>query len=121
MTDLPALREAVGRAAAAQVDSLGPGNAQVFSDRDTLALGVIALLDEVERLRADLMGQRDAYDILLAHANELERDNAALQTDLAAARAVLDDADVEYDDPDIDAVTIIVDRAAWLAWQGRAR
>ena len=48
-------------------------------DCDIIADGA----DTEEQLRADLMGQRDAYDILLDHANELERANAALRADIA--------------------------------------
>ena len=84
-------------------------------------LNLPALLDEVEAARADLMGQRDAYDILLAHANALERDNATLRDDLAAARAVLDDCDFGTTSDNPDEVYLTVDRAAWLAWQGRQR
>jgi len=53
---------------------------------DIHVLDLPALLDELEQLRADLMGQRDAYDILLAHANEVERENAAERIEVARLR-----------------------------------
>jgi len=147
--DLPALREAV-----AKVPDLvwlsESGTSWCDADEFAAIISVLtsapALLDEVERLRADLMGQRDAHDILLAHVNELERANAAERIentrlreafvtmeraynkaalDLAAARAVLD-----YAEPCAAGFTpgsgpacreLIVPDAAWLAWQERQR
>jgi len=99
--------------------------------------------DVVKRLLADLAAERientrlrEAFvvmeraanereterDTILAHANALERESAAIRGELAAAKAVLDGAQ-EYamrsTRPD-NLTDLRVDHAAWLAWRARA-
>jgi hypothetical protein len=136
--DLPALRELVTRFDDDGFDQL-------------LRQHVLSALDELEAAREQmtivqaantmLTDQRDAYRIDIAAARaavERWRDrfralvdedgpdsagNAVitLQHNLAAARAVLDDCDFGTTSDNPDEVYLTVDRAAWLAWQGRAR
>jgi len=77
------------------------------------------LVAEVERTQAALAAER----IEVAHLREafvtMERAANQHETDLAAARAVLETARDLPEDGPAPQWLIQVDRAAWLAWQAR--
>ena len=86
-----------------------------------------ALLDELEATRRELR-DNDVRGMCIIEAavrspsisdymNHWEGRCLKAEADLAAARAVLDGAGVEFEDPRISYTTIQVDRTAWQAWQ----
>ncbi len=139
MTDLPALREAVAkltpgcpgavwREATSRVGTNDlPDRHAVFSDWraslsqhdwETLALLVNAapaLLDELERLRG-LCHDGTHMCVCNAIASVDERWRQA-ESNLAAARAVLDSNEAWREAPEDRRVWLDVDRAAWQAWR----
>ncbi len=141
--DLPALREAAASIAACAVPECG----RCDELRRDLADAAPALLDEVERLRhldkylseatadpviehleSDLATERELRVIAEAgwdKASALLKDAATqhevVLADLTAARAVLDSAKDLGPDEWLDRRVLVVDNAAWLAWQERRK
>jgi hypothetical protein len=102
-----------------------------------------ALLDELEAERIENTHLREAFVTMERAYNTAQADLAAasdatglagvkaplslvdaihqLKSDLAAARAVLETARLFYGHGGPTYTTVLVDRAAWLAWKERAR
>jgi hypothetical protein len=120
--DLPALRETVERRRRCGCEKCeGCG-----SDRDALVNAAPALLDELERERIENTRLREAFVTMERAYNRATTDRdismrkrGELEADLAAARAVLDGAEVvDHEEPK---VLLTADLTAWMVWQGRSK